>query len=73
MSTIPANSCWIGSLRAGRHPVLWQRGLSKPLLQLPRIVPIVFTAWPDPVGGGFVDTLSRPGVTSRALCCSSTA
>ena len=31
------------------------------LLQATRIVPIVFTDVPDPVGAGFVDTLSRPG------------
>jgi putative tryptophan/tyrosine transport system substrate-binding protein len=32
-----------------------------PLLQVTRIVPIVFTIVPDPVGAGFVDSLSRPG------------
>ena len=31
------------------------------LLQATRIVPIVFTDGPDPVGAGFVDTVSRPG------------
>ena len=31
------------------------------LLQATRIVPIVFTDVPDPVGAGFVDALSRPG------------
>ncbi|MFL6946622.1 MAG: ABC transporter substrate-binding protein [Xanthobacteraceae bacterium] len=31
------------------------------LLQITRIVPIVFTAVPDPVGSGFVNSLSRPG------------
>ena len=32
-----------------------------PLLQTTRIVPIVFTQTPDPVGAGFVDSLARPG------------
>jgi putative tryptophan/tyrosine transport system substrate-binding protein len=32
-----------------------------PLLQVTRTVPIVFAIVPDPVGAGFVDSLSRPG------------
>jgi putative ABC transport system substrate-binding protein len=32
-----------------------------PLLQATRSVPIVFTLTPDPVGAGFVDSLSHPG------------
>jgi putative tryptophan/tyrosine transport system substrate-binding protein len=32
-----------------------------PLLQASRTVPIVFVIVPDPVGAGFVDSLSRPG------------
>jgi putative ABC transport system substrate-binding protein len=32
-----------------------------PLLQATRAVPIVFAIVPDPVGAGFVDSLSRPG------------
>jgi putative ABC transport system substrate-binding protein len=32
-----------------------------PLLQATRTVPIVFAVVPDPVGAGFVDSLSRPG------------
>jgi putative ABC transport system substrate-binding protein len=32
-----------------------------PLLQITRAVPIVFSIVPDPVGAGFVDSLSRPG------------
>ena len=32
-----------------------------PLLQATRTVPIVFVAVSDPVGAGFVDSLSRPG------------
>ena len=31
------------------------------LLQATRTVPIVFTATPDPIGAGFVDSLARPG------------
>src|SRR5262249_32872315 len=32
-----------------------------PLLQVTRTVPIVFPTASDPVGGGFVDSLARPG------------
>lgn len=32
-----------------------------PLLQATRILPIVFTVVSDPVAGGFVDSLARPG------------
>ena len=32
-----------------------------PVLQATRTVPIVFAVVPDPVGAGFVETLSRPG------------
>jgi putative tryptophan/tyrosine transport system substrate-binding protein len=32
-----------------------------PLMQATRTVPIVFAIVPDPVGAGFVDSLSRPG------------
>jgi ABC-type uncharacterized transport system substrate-binding protein len=32
-----------------------------PLLQATRSVPIVFVIVPDPVGGGFVESLARPG------------
>jgi putative ABC transport system substrate-binding protein len=32
-----------------------------PLLQATRAVPIVFVYVPDPVGAGFVESLSRPG------------
>jgi putative ABC transport system substrate-binding protein len=33
----------------------------QPLLQVTRVVPIVFVAVTDPVGGGFVASLARPG------------
>jgi ABC-type uncharacterized transport system substrate-binding protein len=32
-----------------------------PLLQVTRLLPIVFAIVPDPVGAGFVDSLARPG------------
>ena len=32
-----------------------------PMLQVTRLVPIVFAIVPDPVGAGFVDSLARPG------------
>jgi ABC-type uncharacterized transport system substrate-binding protein len=42
--------------------VILASGVSvEPMLEATRIVPIVFTIVPDPVGSGFVDSLSRPG------------
>src|SRR6516165_2978753 len=43
--------------------VIFASGTSQvgPLLQATRTVPIIFTAVAEPVGGGFVDSLSRPG------------
>ena len=38
-----------------------------PLLQATRIVPIVFVIVPDPVGGGFVDSLARPGANATGF------
>ena len=46
--------------RAGRHPGLPAASVER-LLQATRTVPIVFVIVPDPVGSGFVDSLSRPG------------
>ena len=43
-----------------RHPGYCAVSLV-PLLQATRTVPIVFVAVQDPVGAGFVDSLSRPG------------
>ena len=37
-----------------------------------RIVPILFAVVADPVGAGFVDSLSRPGGNTRASCWPST-
>ena len=50
----------IGRARARRDPRQW-RAATGPLLQATRTVPIVFAVVADPVGAGFVDSLSRPG------------
>jgi ABC-type uncharacterized transport system substrate-binding protein len=38
-----------------------------PLLQATRTVPIVFAQTPDPVGAGFVNSLSQPGVNATGF------
>jgi ABC-type uncharacterized transport system substrate-binding protein len=50
-------------LLALRPDVLLAPGTSTlaPLLQATRVVPIVFVHVPDPVGGGFIENLARPG------------
>jgi putative tryptophan/tyrosine transport system substrate-binding protein len=37
------------------------------LLQTTRSVPIVFNGVVDPVGGGFVDSLARPGGNAKVV------
>ena len=49
-----------GRACARRHPGYGSASLA-PLLQATRTVPIVFVAVADPVGAGYVDSLSRPG------------
>ena len=44
-----------------------------PLQQATRTVPIVFMMTVDPVGGGFVDSLARPGGDTTGSCSSITA
>jgi putative tryptophan/tyrosine transport system substrate-binding protein len=44
-----------------------------PLLQATRTVPIVFVQVVDPVGGGFVNSLARPGGNTTGLRISNTA
>ena len=50
----------IGRARAGGHPGLWWLGRGTGA-QVTRTVPIVFPDVVDPVGGGFVASLARPG------------
>ena len=59
----PANSRkYATELVALAPDVILAVGVSvEPLLEATRTVPIVFTIVPDPVGSGFVDSLSRPG------------
>ena len=54
---------YAGELSASAPDVILAAGDATlgPLLQATRTVPVVFAIVPDPVGGGFVDSLSRPG------------
>ena len=53
--------CGIGRASTGRFLGEWQSAVSRHLKRDTRTVPVVFVIVPDPVGGGFVDSLSRPG------------
>lgn len=60
----PAKTCEDAEeLVALRPDVIVVTGASglQPLLQMTRSVPIVFNSIVDPVGGGFIDSLARPG------------
>jgi len=54
---------YAAKLAASAPDVIFVSGTASlgPLLQATRTVPIVFNNVVDPVGGGFVDSLSRPG------------
>jgi putative ABC transport system substrate-binding protein len=54
---------YAAELAASAPDVIFVSGTASlgPLLQATRTVPIVFNNVVDPVGGGFVDSLSRPG------------
>ena len=44
-----------------------------PLLQATRTLPIVFVNVTDPLGGGFVTSMARPGGNATGFTASSTA
>ena len=52
-----------GALETAKPDVILAQGASTvvPLLQATRTVPVVFPIMADPVAGGFVDSLARPG------------
>ena len=53
----------VGALLAGQPEVVVTSGgtTTAPMLQATSTVPVVFMAAVDPVGGGFVESLSHPG------------
>jgi putative ABC transport system substrate-binding protein len=53
----------VGELLAGRPEVVVTSGgtTTAPMLQATSVVPIVFMAAVDPVGGGYVESLAHPG------------
>ena len=64
MRATPTNAHkFAAELLALRPDVLLAPGTSTlaPLLQATRVVPIVFAHVADPVGGGFIENLARPG------------
>ena len=56
----PQTSGRIGRARARRHRVHWQL-FDRTATSATHTVPVVFALVPDPVGSGFVDSLSQPG------------
>jgi ABC-type uncharacterized transport system substrate-binding protein len=57
---------YAGELVALTPDVIFTSGSAalEPLLRATRTVPVVFALVPDPVGGGFVESLARPGGNS---------